>query len=790
MQTCGPVTRPLAEALTAILLFSGATTAAERTGEAIYREHCQSCHGEAGQGTEAVPERLVGERSVSQLAGYVSDTMPEGDPEAVTGDDAEAVAAYIHASFYSPIAQERRRPAREELSRLTVRQHREVLADLVGSFGPQSWTATDERGLQGQYYQGRNHDRKQLVFERVDPTVDFDFGLEGPDPEQFEPGRFAIRWVGSVVPVETGEYEFIIRTAHSATLTVNAGWEDPPLIDAYVTSGDDTEYRGRIFLLGGRAYPLRIEFSKANQGVDNEDREMPTHASIELAWKPPHGVEQIVPEHCLLPRQSQPVFVAATPFPPDDRGIGYERGTSVSREWFDAARAVAIETGGHVLDSVDRLAGTKRDDPARGEKLRAFAATFAERAFRRPLTDELRQRVVERPFADAPDLDAGLTRSLFLTLTSPRFLFRSLPDEALRGDPYDVAARLSFGLWDSIPDEPLRQAAAAGQLAAEAEITGQIERMLRDRRCRAKLHDFFVSWLRVDQPPELVKDPSLFPHFTPAVAASLRASLHRTIDTLLADLASGRPTDYRRLFADDEVFLDHVLGEFYGVEVPRTRGFRRVRLDEGRRAGVLTHPYILSLLAYTDDTSPIHRGVFLARAVLGNVLEPPPEAVAPLAPDLHPDLTTRERVMLQTEDVSCQSCHAMINPLGFALEEFDAVGRYRTSERAGELSKPIDASGLYLPRQGDRVRFTGSRELAAYLATSRDSQEAFVEDLFHAVAKQPLRAWGDETQESLRAAFEANGFDIRRLLVDIMQVVSRPAAERSDLAATVRGAPP
>jgi hypothetical protein len=166
--------------------------------------------------------------------------------------------------------------------------------------------------------------------------------------------------------------------------------------------------------------------------------------------------------------------------------------------------------------------------------------------------------------------------------------------------------------------------------------------------------------------------------------------------------------------------------------------------------------------------------VFLARSVMGNVLKPPQEAVAPLAPDLHPDLSTRERVALQTSSVACQTCHTMINPLGFALEEFDPIGRYRTAEIRGDIQKPIDASGSYLPREGPQAMFRGARELAATIATSRDAQEAFVQQLFHALVKQPMRAWGPDTLETLRKQFVANNCDIRRLLVDIMTIAALP----------------
>jgi hypothetical protein len=116
----------------------------------------------------------------------------------------------------------------------------------------------------------------------------------------------------------------------------------------------------------------------------------------------------------------------------------------------------------------------------------------------------------------------------------------------------------------------------------------------------------------------------------------------------------------------------------------------------------------------------------------------------------------------------------MINPLGFALEEFDAIGRHRTAEVRGGVERPIDASGSYLPREGPEAAFKGARELATYLASSRDAQEAFVQSLFHALVKQPVRAWGQDVLENLRASFEAGGFDIRRLVVDIMIVAVVP----------------
>jgi hypothetical protein len=756
-------------------VFTPSAVADDHPGLAVYREHCFRCHGENGGGTKDVPAPLVGDRSVNQLAAYIDETMPEDDPSRVVGEDARRVAEYMHAAFYSPVARDRNRPARVDLCRLTVRQYRQTAADLVASFRGRGPGIDGRHGLRAEYFRGRDFNRQTgLVYEQIDPQIDFDFGVEGPDPERFEPNRFAIRWLGSLVPPETGVYEFVIRTEHSAKLALNTPWYEPPLIDAYVKSGSETEYRASIMLLGGRPYPLRLEFSKANQGVDNKQFEVPTHASIELLWKPPFGSLEPVPEWCLAPNDSPDVFVLATPFPPDDRSIGYERGAGVSQEWFAAATTAAATIADYVVDHVEHLAQVKRDAADRGEKLRRFAATFAERAFRHPLSEEQRVGFVDTPFADAPDLDTGLKRSLLLVLGSPRFLFRETGADA--ADPFATAARLSYGLWDSIPDQPLWDAANRKQLGSPEQVRKQAARMVEDRRTRAKLRDFLFSWLRIDHGPEIVKDKTRYSEFSPEIAADMRTSLELFLDDVFWGPARDgrRAADYRRLFTDDEVYVNGRLAPFLGVSLPAGAGFRRVRLDDGRRAGVLSHPYMASVLSYSGGTSPIHRGVFLARSVLGNVLKPPQDAVAPLAPDQHPDLTTRERVALQTAPVACQTCHTMINPLGFALEEFDPVGRHRSVERRGGVDKPIDASGSYQPREGPEATFQGARELATYIASSRDAQEAFVQSLFHALVKQPARAWGPDTLDRLREGFAHHGYDVKRLLVDIMEVASLP----------------
>ncbi|MCI0359145.1 MAG: DUF1592 domain-containing protein [Planctomycetaceae bacterium] len=761
------------------------------TGEQIYQAQCSRCHGKAGEGVEEHhPDALVGDKPLNVLAALIDKTMPEGAPEKLNADESQRVAAYIYDAFYSPVAQARKQPACVELSRLTVRQYQNALTDLLASFRkPAQWAVDSaelpaERGLKAEYFKGRQPRSGERVIERIDPQVKFDFGEEAPG-EGLEAHQYSIAWEGSVFAPDTGDYEFIVRTEHAARLWVNDLRD--PLIDAWVKSGSDTEYRQSIRLLGGRPYALRLEFSKAKQGVDdsdkNKDKPPPkVQASIALEWKLPHLPAEVIPARCLSPQTTSELFVISTPFPPDDRSVGYERGTSISKAWDQATTDAAIDTAVYVADRIDELTGLRqrergmsgrrrreqsRDEPqisstAREAKLRDFCRKFAERAFRRPLTDEQSRIYIDQQFAQATAPDDAVKRVVLLVLKSPWFLYREVgaASDDHTPDAYDVASRLSFGLWDSLPDDELLKAAADGQLATREQIGVQAERMLADLRTRAKLRQFFLQWLKIEQIPDMAKDPEHYPQFNEAVAADLRTSL----DLFLEQTIWSETSDFRQLLLSEEVPLNGRLAGLYGGELAADAPFEKVKLAGTDRAGLLSHPYLLAAFTYTETTSPIHRGVFISRSLLGRVLKPPPVAVSPLAPDLHKDLTTRERVALQTNSKACMSCHAMINPLGFTLEHYDAIGRYR----AEELGKPIDAKGQYLTQSGDTVQFAGVRDLARFLADSNESHAAFVQQLFHYLVKQPIRAYGPHRLDELKTEFKQSEFNVRKLVATMV----------------------
>jgi hypothetical protein len=727
---------------------------------------------------------------VDQLVRYISKKMPKDSPQKCEGEDAQNVAAYIFETFYSKAAQDRNKPPRIELTRLTVRQYRNAVADLIASFRSSAASprpslpaegneaqgklgANDQHGLRAEYFKSFGFRRGNRVFERVDPEVRFDFGEAAPNSKDFESDRFSIRWEGAVLAPETGSYEFLVRTEHATRLWVND--KKIPLIDGWVKSGASgvLEHSTSISLLGGRKYPVKLEFAKGKQGEKDGKKDQakpsPVKASIALEWKLPQQAAEAIPTRFLSPNQESEQLIVGASFPPDDRSVGYERGTSVSKSWDQATTDAAIEVAGYVVAHLSELAGATDQAPDREARLRDFCQRFAERAFRRPLTDDQKELYIVRRFEGCPDLETAVKRVVLLILKSPHFLYREVHGDSSaaeknkpKTDGYDVASRLSFGLWDSLPDQELLESAAAGRLATHEQVVRQAERMIGKPRTRSKIRDFLFQWLKVDPPPDLSKPKELFPEFDKPLATDLRTSL----DLFLDDVVWGESSDYRQLFLADYLYLNGRLARFYGANLPPDAPFQKVVQPKRSCTGILSHPYLMATFAYTATTSPIHRGVFLSRNVLGVPLRPPPEAFTPLPAELHPELTTRERVALQTRPQQCQSCHEVINPLGFTLENFDAVGRFRDQEKG----RAIDARGAFETRGGELVKFAGVRDLGTFLAGSEDAQDAFIERLFHCLIKQPVRAFGPRTPAALRKYFVKNDCNIRKLMVEMMAI--------------------
>ena len=751
-------------------------------GAELFASVCADCHGERGEGAEYVYEHpLHGDLSVDRLADLIARTMPEDDPGSVVGEDAAAVAAFAYDAFYSRVAQLRNAPPRVELARLTQNQYRRTIADLAGALAGEP-IVDSRRGLSVEY-RSRSRRRDRMAFKRIDPVVDVRVETGVPEPNEgdetgpglddLEERGFEIIWEGALLPPVTGAYKFAVDCSEELEFEVNG----ETLLKTRVRSGDQIRYETEAFLLAGQPTSLRLRMEKRlgkRSGKDGAE----TDFTGRLLWTVPHREQTLVPTRSLQPERTPRTILVSAPFPADDRSVGYERGAAVSAAWDEATSEAAFEVAGALLETDDAvrtfLKISSRDSPEeQTEKARAFCATFAERAFRRPLTDDQRAAYVDSHFAEDRHWKEAVNRCVLMTLKSPYFLYPNLHAAiaAAKGeapDAYDRAAALALALWDGLPNDALLQAAESGDLDRPEQVAEVADRMSRDHRATVKLTEFFTEWLVPADAHEMAKDETLYPDFDGFAAGDLRTSLELALEEILA----GEEADFRALWDADSLYLNGRLAELYRDDLvdpdaaPTDGSFVKLPVKPGRRAGLLTHPLLMAGYAHHRVTSPIHRGVFVARKLLGRNLKPPKEAFSPLPEDFGEGLTTRERVAHQTSDTACSACHDTINPLGFSLEQYDAIGRFRTEERLAsedgdDAVKPVDASATYPTPEGEDVPLAGAADLSRFIADSAEARTAFVERLFHHAVKQPAAAYGLRTRETLAEEFNAEGTDIK-----------------------------
>lgn len=763
-------------------------------GKAIYLEHCADCHGVGGQGVEGAYESpLEGDLSIKQLIAYVDETMPEGDPEACAGEDAKKVTQYFVDAFYTRKARLRNNPPKIEFSRLTIDQYHNAVTDVMRPILGESWLS-DRRGLSARYSPNGRQFTREVAFSRVDPNIDFDFadGIPEYHPAYKNNEEFGMQWTGGLIAPSTGTYDIFVRSENGFRLYLNRAPRDQEaLIDNWVDANEG-EYRASIKLRAGRVYPITIQYQKYKE---------PT-ANISLEWKTPHGVRQVIPQSYLSPDSFPYIVNLQTEFPPDDSTTGYERGTSVSTEWDRATTRGAME----VLDFVRRDQGVlerihrsdheesndaKRTRKRRSRKLspedkarhfKQLGKTFVRTAFRRPLDAREQEFFVDRAFENAKSPESAFERVVLMALKSPQFLY--LPGFDHKPTPFDVATRMSMMLYDSLPDQSLMEAAESGALLDEDRTKEHAWRLVNQRGTRVKIQKFFHQWLETERAAEGTKDEQVFPGFDDRLVASLQKSLEMQVE----EVVWSDDSDFRELLTSDTIFMDRLMADFYALDWNEVvhgdsptsdhshddGGFVSVTFEPEHRSGLLTHPFLMAGFSYHRNTSPIHRGVFVAKRVIGRTLNSPPVEVEPLEEDFDPTMTTRERVAHQTKGTMCQSCHCIINPLGFSFEHFDAAGKYRETEK----SQRIDSASSYMTPGGQMHSWTNATELAEFLVNSEDVHQNFIEQLFQFMARQPLAAYGAEQSDQLLEKFQGSGFNIKNLIVEMAIVVATHKMER------------
>ena len=409
---------------------------------------------------------------------------------------------------------------------------------------------------------------------------------------------------------------------------------------------------------------------------------------------------------------------------------------------------------------------------------RRILGGLARRAYRRPASDGdvetllafyrsgRRDGGFERGGFERGGFERGIQEALARLLVSPQFLFRIErdPEGTAAGGAYpvsdlDLAARLSFFLWSSIPDDALLDAAAAGTLRDPDVLEAQVRRMLADRRATALARNFGGQWLHIRNLRAVDPDASAYPDFDD----NLRAAFERETELFIEDqMRDDRPL--AELLTARHTFLNERLARFYGVPHVYGAHFRRVPMPDPNRAGLLGHGSILTVTSYATRTSPVVRGKYLLDNILGAPPPPPPPNVPALeeAAGGEEPASMRELMASHRRNAACATCHRRMDPLGFALENFDGIGRWRTMDG----TTPIDASGA-LP---DGTAFDGPAEFRDALVERREEfVRTFTEKLLTYALGRPVGHHDMPAVRAILRAAEPGGYRWSSLILGVVE---------------------
>ncbi len=405
-----------------------------------------------------------------------------------------------------------------------------------------------------------------------------------------------------------------------------------------------------------------------------------------------------------------------------------------------------------------KLVGCTPSPVADDDCTRDFLTSFGRKAWRRPLTTAELARY--SGVASQIGVELGAWRGLELAvaglLQSPNFIYRVELGEPVKNQPerlafsgFELASRLSYFIWGTTPDDALLDAAAAGELERPETLAKHVDRLLADERATEGTVEFYADLLDLDALLHLEKDAQHLTGVTPTLGASMREQLVRTVSGV---------SDFRELFTTRNTFVNAELAAL--MDLPGTFGsdFQAVTLAaDSPRAGLLTLPGLLAIHSGQADTSPTLRGKFVRTVLLCQTIPPPPPGVVTSLPAQPPDqlVTTRDLLGQHQTDPICAGCHARMDPIGLALESFDAIGRYRTTQN----DLPIDTSG-----EIDGIEFADARGLSNALANHPDLGGCFVRKLYR-YATAHIEGEGEEVViASVQGQVESANDDVKAAL--------------------------
>jgi mono/diheme cytochrome c family protein len=426
-------------------------------------------------------------------------------------------------------------------------------------------------------------------------------------------------------------------------------------------------------------------------------------------------------------------------------------------------------------------------DPAAGARcIDRILATLARRAYRRPVTGTevaALKRFVDMAKADGQSVEQGIGLAIQAMLVSPHFLFhieRDLypndPGRMHRVSDVELASRLSYFLWNSMPDDELLSLAERRRLSVPQVLDGQVKRMLSDPKSAAMAENFAGQWLEIRNLDAIKPDPQKFPAWTPELRDAMKTETRMFFDTILRE---NRPLGD---FIDARyTFLNELLAKHYGIDGVTGPEFRRVDLATGERGGVLTHGSVLAVSSYPTRTSVVIRGKYILQNILGTP-PPPPPADVPALDEQAVGTTASLRKQMETHRTNaiCASCHSRMDPLGFALENYDAIGKWRTMDGGF----PVDSSGV-LP--GGK-KFANSAEMRQMLSERvPELTRTLTEKLLIYSLGRGLQRYDRPTVNGITKKVAASGYGFQTLVQEVVRSLpfqSRRAEDVKTVTAT------
>ncbi len=439
--------------------------------------------------------------------------------------------------------------------------------------------------------------------------------------------------------------------------------------------------------------------------------------------------------------------------------------------YMDAAEHVAA----HATKSLETLLPCDPSKVGEDACADAFVRSFGQRAFRRPL--ELHEVAGLLGLYSTMRKDAGygfgdgIRVVIQGILQAPQFLYHwelgavasSSNGTRVRLTPYQVASRLSYFLWSSMPDDELIASAGSGKLDTGEGIAREARRLLRDPRARDTVASFRTQWLGLSNLSRITKDPAAYPDFEGDLRAAMGEETKAFFDYVVL-YGDGR---FDTLLTAPFSFVNEPLAKLYGVEGVTGQALRKVSLDPTQRSGILTQPALLSVTANAYEGSLVHRGQLVRERFLCQTLAPPPANI-PALPKAAPGVSLRKRSEMHTMDGACRSCHLNMDPIGYGFGNFDAIGRY-IAEDGGQ---PVDTSGFIKNIDGTQKTYNGVKELTTILAQSPEVRRCFEKQWFRFAFRRAEVPEESAALDAVYDAFSRSDYDIRELLVALTQVDS------------------